>query len=176
MSVWKSSTYEIPICCAHSWFAFSPVYFPGIPEFSEREEVMVDDGQVVLFGCWVLEDADDVVAAVDPLRWAICLLPSLHIVIFTLLLFAHQSVTWGEGSCVSSFHVGGKSLVSCERKRSYHLFHAEAAILFLKWKKKKKQSVSLSLSWWNQKKAIMDHLSSHSHGSNPSLSLSHLGK
>jgi hypothetical protein len=29
---------------------------------------MVDDGQVVLFGCWVLEDADDVVAAVDPLR------------------------------------------------------------------------------------------------------------
>ncbi len=62
-------------------------------------------------------------------------------------------------------------MVSCERKRSYHLFHAEAAILFLKWKKKKKQSVSLSLSWWNQKKAIVDHLSSHSHGSNPSLSL-----
>lgn len=29
---------------------------------------MVDDGQVVLFGCWVLEDAHDVVAAVDPLR------------------------------------------------------------------------------------------------------------
>jgi hypothetical protein len=73
--------------------------------------------------------------------------------------------------------VGGKSLVSCKRKRSYHLFHAEAAILFLMWKKKK-QSISLSLSWWNQKKAIMDHLSSHSHGSNPSfsLSLSHLGK
>jgi hypothetical protein len=35
--------------------------------------------------------------------------------------------------------VGGKSLVSCERKRSYHLFHAEAAILFLMWKKKKKK-------------------------------------
>jgi ATP-dependent helicase/DNAse subunit B len=67
--------------------------------------------------------------------------------------------------------VGGKSLVSCERKRSYHLFHAEAAILFLMWKKKKKQSISLCLSWWNQKKAIVDHLSSHSHGSNPSLSL-----
>jgi hypothetical protein len=44
------------------------------------------------------------------------------------------------------------------------------------WKKKKKQSITLCLSWWNQKKAIMDHLSSHSHGSNPSLSLSHLGK
>jgi hypothetical protein len=68
--------------------------------------------------------------------------------------------------------VGGKSLVSCERKRSYHLFHAEAAILFLMWKKKKMQSISLCLSWWNQKKAIVDHLSSHSHGSNPSLSLS----
>ncbi len=69
-------------------------------------------------------------------------------------------------------------MVSCERKRSYHLFHAEAAILFLMWKKKKMQSISLCLSWWNQKKAIVDHLSSHSHGSNPSLSLSlsHLGK
>jgi hypothetical protein len=71
--------------------------------------------------------------------------------------------------------VGGKSLVSCERKRSYHLFHADAAILFLKWKKKKKQSISLSLSWWNRKKAIMT-TSLLIHMEAIHLSLSHPGK
>lgn len=39
-------------------------------------------------------------------------------------------------------------------KRNYHVFHAKLAILVLMWKKKKKnkQSISLSFSWWNQKK------------------------
>jgi hypothetical protein len=66
--------------------------------------------------------------------------------------------------------MGNKSLVSCERKRSYHFFHAEAAILFLMWKKKKKQFISLSFMV-EPEKEIMDHLSSHSQGSNPCFSL-----
>jgi hypothetical protein len=82
-------SYEIPICYVHSWFAFSPFHFPNILEFYKRKEGMVDDGQqVVLFRCWVLEDAHAIVATIDPLSelFACC-----HI--FTLLLFAHQSLT-----------------------------------------------------------------------------------
>jgi hypothetical protein len=42
--------------------------FFGIPEFFEKEEGMVDDGHVVMFRCWVLEDPHVIVAVVDPLK------------------------------------------------------------------------------------------------------------
>ncbi len=125
---------------------------------------------VVMFRHWVLEDPHVIVAVVDPLKWTICLLPYLHIVIFTLLLFAHQSITWTLRSCVSSFMWETNPWSHVKAKRNYHVFHAKLAILVFmrKKKKKKKQSISLSFSWWNKKKTIMDHLSFHSHGSNPS--------
>ncbi len=81
-------------------------------------------------------------------------------------------MTWTIGSYTSNFHVRNKSLVSCENKRSYHVFHVKLVILFFMWKKKKKkkQSIFLFLSWWNKRKTIMNRLSFHSHGSNPSFS------
>jgi len=59
-----------------------------------------------------------------------------------------------------------------------HVKAKEAIISFMKklqssssCGRRRRSNPSLSLSWWNQKKAIMDHLSSHSHGSNPCFSL-----
>jgi hypothetical protein len=70
--------------------------------------------------------------------------------------------------------MGNKSLVSCESKRSYHFFHEEAAILFLVWKKKKKQSISLSFMVEPEKSNNGPSLFSFTR--KQSMFLSHLGK
>ncbi len=145
MFVWQSSSYEISIFCAHSWFVFSPFHFPSILEFFEIEESTMDDGHVMMFKHWVLEDSHVIVVDVDPLRWAIYLSPYIHIYIFTLFLFAHQSITRTLGSCVSSFHVGNKSFVSCESKISYHVFHVEL-------RRRRRSNPSLFLSHGGTKK------------------------